>query len=552
MKNLFFPFILLSIFLLGCQPTAKKPQTAAHVVVIGIDGMSSQGFIDASTPTMDSLIAIGAFKFNVRAVMPSSSTSNWNAMLCGVGPEISGVTSNDWEPGQYSFPPVVMTKNKYFPSIFNIIREQMPQAELGSIYHWSGFGRMIEAGVANESKTYKTALETAQKTAEYIAAKKPALTFIQLDHVDAAGHKHGHMTPGYLAAITNADSLVRIIINGIKKAGITDNTMVMVVSDHGGIGYGHGGETYEEMTVPAIFCGKGIKKGYKIEQQVYQYDVAASIAFSLGVTAPYAWTGRPTQSAFIGFDEPANLWKGLSALPAPVIHPEAHLYSPAGGLYLDQPAEVIISLQKGTSGTIRYTIDGSEPTAQSTVYEKPFSLTTSTVVQAKAFGDNSESLTAKAYFRVASAKGDNGVNFTFYRGADMNQLPNFGQMKPLGQGVIPEFRIDAPALQELFGDNMKQIAVRMTAWLQIDTDGKYNFYTNSDDGSKLYIGDKCIVDNDGDHGMTRKKGNISLTKGRHPIRVEYLNADGSGWIDAYYEGPGIPYQIIPADKLFKK
>ncbi|MEJ0105127.1 MAG: hypothetical protein WDO19_22375 [Bacteroidota bacterium] len=116
--------------------------------------------------------------------------------------------------------------------------------------------------------------------------------------------------------------------------------MLIITADHGGIGYGHGGATVEEAEIAMILYGKGIKKGYKIKQQVYTYDLAATIAFALQIVPPYAWTGRPVKSAFTGFNEPANLYTGKSIIPSPKIFPLRHLYQKAGGLFIDKPAQV--------------------------------------------------------------------------------------------------------------------------------------------------------------------------------------------------------------------
>ncbi len=47
-------------------------------------------------------------------------------------------------------------------------------------------------------------------------------------------------------------------------------------------------------------------------------------------------------------------------------------------------------------------------------------------------------------------------------------------------------------------------------------------------------------------------GSISLELVSHKITIDYHNQAGGAWLDAFYKGPGIPKQIIPADKLFIK
>ncbi|GHT36748.1 phosphodiesterase [Bacteroidia bacterium] len=310
-KILFLILVIVCCIKVYSQQQTTGSSPFEHVIVIGIDGMSSEGLMKAKTPYMDQLIEKGAFKYDARTILPTVSSPNWSAMIHGAGPEITGITSNDWEPDSTFMKPVIANKSGHFPSIFNLIREQMPSAEQGTIFHWDGFGRLLQKDVVNRYEHVATPTESAQKFAEYIQEKKPTFAFLQLDHVDGAGHNFGHMTEGYLQSIVNADSLVAIIVDAIKQAGIGENTFLMIVSDHGGINKGHGGESMEEITVPVIYCGKKIKKGYRIQQQVYMYDVAANIAFALGLKVPYAWTGRPTKAAFTGFGEPENLNIGI-------------------------------------------------------------------------------------------------------------------------------------------------------------------------------------------------------------------------------------------------
>ena len=102
-KNRCTHFILalsLGLCFVSCtvkEPTSENKQLAKHVIVIGIDGMSPNGILTASTRTLDNLMQQGAYTLNARAVLPTSSSTNWATMVSGAGPEQHGVTSNDWE-----------------------------------------------------------------------------------------------------------------------------------------------------------------------------------------------------------------------------------------------------------------------------------------------------------------------------------------------------------------------------------------------------------------------------------------------------------------------
>ncbi len=534
------------MLLISCS-NAKEDQAAAigikHVIVIGVDGLSPNGIVNADTPVLDTLMKNGAYTLNARGVLPTSSSSNWASMVSGAGPEQHGITSNDWERDDRPYPPVVTGTEDIFPTIFGVVRKQRPDLEIGAIYHWSGFGRLIEKSALSFDMNPETEHATAATAVRYIKNKKPGFLFVHFDHVDHAGHEFGHKTKAYYESVTVADSLIGSIIQATKAAGIFDETTFIVSADHGGIGYGHGGQSLDELEIPFIVYGKDVKKCNLIKESVYTYDNAATAAFMLGVKQPYAWIGKPIKSVFEGYPEPEiGAQKGLIA--APIIYPKPDLYEPAGGLFVDKTPEVKIE-SVTENAEIYYSLDGSEPTRQSEKYNGPFQLNKSAVVQAKAFsGENEQSNVTEAFFRLVKSNANNGVKYSYYEGNNWQFLPVFATLKPVQTGTKYQFRIDD--LNEKEG----RFGVWFTSFLKIDTEGTYRFYTTSDDGSKLYIDGEEVVNNDGDHGAIERMGEITLKPGLHEITVEYFNKAGGGWLDVYYKGPGIVKQIIPADHLF--
>jgi len=543
--------ILGYLLLAACQAGPEFPEGIKHVVIIGIDGMSVQGLLEANTPCMDSLIQNGAYNYKVRGVLPTVSMPNWNAMLCGAGPDATGVINNSWNRSTDGFAPVAMSENHVFPNIFKVIREQKPEAETGSLYQWGGFRNMLETEVMNKFETYPTALETAQKTTEYIQNKKPDFVFIQLDEVDGAGHGAGHMSSEYLKSIERADDQVRIIINAIKKAGINDQTMVMVVSDHGGIFYAHGRNSYEELTTPIIYSGKGIKKGYEIRQQIYRYDVAADVAFAMGLRAPQAWVGRPVKAAFIGFDEPDHSAEGVEMLPPPVFLSEkiATVY---GGLYVDRQAEVRLKAPQAVEGVIRYTTNGTIPTRESTAYTAPFFLDKSAIVNAKLFSDKGESPTVAAEYRIASSKDGNGLRYSFYHLPGTKKVPSFKEDSPVSKGICYEPGLKSAEIKALKNQYKTDIGICFDGWLQIDADADYTFRLWAGGGYRLFVDSELLFSHSSPEGYSNSSGTIKLARGIYPIRLEYFSYKDDDRLELYYEGAGSRLTLVPANRLFRE
>lgn len=88
--------------------------------------------------------------------------------------------------------------------------------------------------------------------------------------------------------------------------------------------------------------------------------------------------------------------------------------------------------------------------------------------------------------------------------------------------------------------------------LLIPRAGMYKFWTASDDGSKLWINGRQVVDNDGLHGRRYRSGSIYLRRGRHRLRADVFQRGGDSNMSVYFQGPGMKSkQLIPEDDLCK-
>ncbi len=517
------------------------PPRASHIIIIGVDGMSPDGVRMARTPVMHRLMKNGSYSLHARDVLPSSSSPNWASMIMGVGPEIHGITSNDWERDEALLPPPVTGMENIFPTIFGTLRQARPTAAIGAVYHWDGFGRLFEKSAVSFDRPAATEQEATAIACRYLKESAPLFLFVHLDHVDGAGHSFGHGTPGYYAAVERADSLIGTILDAAVEAKIDSDLVVIVSADHGGVGRGHGGESLAETEIPFIITGKGVRKDVELTQPIYIYDIAATVAFIAGVQRPYAWTGRPVLSAFTGETLPTGEVFSLP-IPPPVFEPEVPGYGYSGTLTVGAPATVTLH-HEDPAAMIHYTLDGTTPVLSSPIYQKPFTLPSGGIVKARAFtADGRAGRTAIACYRVS--REGNGVTYAYFEGPGWDQLPDFSVLTPVRKGTAREFRLDGTGVRnEHFG-------LVLEGALQIDKPGRYEFTTVSDDGSKLFVDGKEVVNNDGDHGPRFRSGDITLAPGRVPIRVLYFNGGGGAWLDVLYKGPGIPRQVLPAHLLF--
>ncbi len=269
-----------------------------HVVIIGVDGLSPDGILKAPTPNLHRLMKGGASTLHARGVMPTVSSPNWASMIMGAGPEQHGVTSNDWEPGKSPIAPTAVGPRGTFPTIFGLLRAQRPSSRIACFHDWEGFGRLFQRDDADVVEHPKGPQKTTERAVAYLKEERPQFTFIHLDHVDHAGHTHGHGTPEYYQSVAEADRLIGLVLEGLKEAGIAEKTVVLVTSDHGGKGKGHGGATMAEIEIPWILHGPGVAVGKELATPVNTYDTAATVATIFGLDVPGCWIARPVAEAF--------------------------------------------------------------------------------------------------------------------------------------------------------------------------------------------------------------------------------------------------------------
>ncbi len=297
MKRAFI--LLVAILAFACQQSQAKKWRAKHVIVIGIDGWGGYSVPKAKNiPNIRMLMAQGSYTLTKRAVLPSASAINWASMFNGAPTEMHGYTQ--WNSRRPEIPSMIENEHQKFPTIFSVLREQYPDAVIGCIAEWDGIKHVTDTlamdfyDVAEKSDN----VHLTQLAVKYIRERRPTLMAVCYDELDHIGHQDGHDTPEYYAMLEAIDVEVGHIIQALKDAGIYDDTVILMTSDHGGINKGHGGQTLEELETPFIVCGRGIKAQGKIDDVVMQYDTAATIAEVFRLKRPQAWRGDPIYSVF--------------------------------------------------------------------------------------------------------------------------------------------------------------------------------------------------------------------------------------------------------------
>ncbi|MEC7567319.1 MAG: PA14 domain-containing protein [Planctomycetota bacterium] len=138
-----------------------------------------------------------------------------------------------------------------------------------------------------------------------------------------------------------------------------------------------------------------------------------------------------------------------------------------------------------------------------------------------------------------------GIHVDYYQPSAGNvDINTLNKLTPKESGIAKQISINVPQRKaaDLF-------ALKFTGFIQVDRPGRYTFFAASDDGSRIYLNDKLLVNNDGLHGIVEKSAAIELPAGSHKIVVTYFDNGGGDGLSIQWSGPGIKKQLIAADRL---
>lgn len=268
----------------------QKMVTPQRIVLVVIDGLRADALTAAPTPEIDRLIARGASTMTAQAVMPSVTLPCHVSIFYGTLPTQHGVTSNTWqtprtpETGllQLAHQAGLDTAALY---TWEPLRDLAPPGTLDLAY-------LRRLGEPEDNRVY----EIADLAAQYLACSQHALAFVYLEATDQAGHRFGWMSERYLDAVVKCDRAIGTIVAALEQAGTLSETIILVTSDHGGHDTHHGTAMQEDLTVPWIIAGPGIRARHGIRQDIDITATAPTLLHLLGIDIPADWTGTvPTE-----------------------------------------------------------------------------------------------------------------------------------------------------------------------------------------------------------------------------------------------------------------
>jgi arylsulfatase A-like enzyme len=247
---------------------------------------------------MDLLIAEGTVSYDafaggeLGAVTEQRTLSGpgWSSILTGVWANKHGVEDNGFGGARFD----------EYPHFFARLREAIPNAYLSSFVTWAPINESIlasaEADEAFSPETDSSAEGDAAVTAAvvtHLGNATPDVVFVQLDEVDHQGHVAG-FTPAastYLRAVETVDSQVAEMTAAVRARSTYDaeDWLVLVTTDHGGMGNLHGLQSDEERTIFIIVSGGSTARDRVLSPGPGHVTVPPTAMEHLGLAVDPGW-----------------------------------------------------------------------------------------------------------------------------------------------------------------------------------------------------------------------------------------------------------------------
>lgn len=292
-----FSRLAITLAVVGSASPLVAAEPVKKVLIIGIDGCRFDALRKAETPNLDKLAEQGGVAQPTR-IFPSHyreadtlSGPGWSNVLCGVWADKHRVMDNEFTAPNYD----------EYPHFFARLKEARPEATTASFSSWGPIARNIlrsadeSLDAEDDSHDYVAADErVAVAAVKHLREADPTVTVVYLGQVDEMGHKDGFhpSVPTYIEAIERVDGHVGKLLEAIESRPNRKNEewLVLVTTDHGGVGTGHGGghDNPEVACSWLIVSGDGAAQG-KIAGERGQVDLVPTAFKHLGVAIDPAW-----------------------------------------------------------------------------------------------------------------------------------------------------------------------------------------------------------------------------------------------------------------------
>lgn len=259
---------------------------ARRVLILSIDGLRPDAISLAPMTNLMNLMQSSAYTLNAQTVHPSVTLISHASMLTGLCPSKHGVDWNDYLPEKGYAQGMDLFDIAHMAGLQTVM--YVGKEKLRQITEPSSIDRFVYINDRDSVIIDRLLADFPQDF---------GVLFIHFPLVDDMGHVYGWLSPQQLSVAFRADEALGRLLAELAARNLRGETLIIVTADHGGHDTTHGSTMPEDMTIPWIASGPGIRPK-QLTTTVHTMDTAATAAFALGLDIPAEWDGVPVYEAF--------------------------------------------------------------------------------------------------------------------------------------------------------------------------------------------------------------------------------------------------------------
>ena len=250
------------------------------VILISIDGMRPDGFLECGNPFAETLLKISAHSLKASTVIPPVTLPCHMSLFHSVPPSFHGILTN-------TYVPLSRPINGLFEQIAaagGVSAMYYGWEPLRDVYRPLSvkYSEYVSAKIEDYVDDYLTS-----RAIDRIERSKPDFVFLYMVDTDQlGGHKHGWMSPEYLDRVSRALNNTKLVYEKFH-----DEYTIVITADHGGHDRSHGLDIPEDSIIPIFFIGDEFEAGKELDG-ITIMDIAPTVADVMGFPSAEEWEGR--------------------------------------------------------------------------------------------------------------------------------------------------------------------------------------------------------------------------------------------------------------------
>lgn len=243
------------------------------LLLISIDGLSGTALKSYVPANMTKLLEHAKYTFESMADANTHDAATWTTILSGKNSSKHGVNGNDFEAMEEDDDDIHDHEgtgvSTGYISLYQRLLESGKILKTLSVTPWEPLDKNL-FNLSNENGVVESDDAVKTKAVERLKNGMEDLSFavVNFRDLNAAGISGGFSmeNANYKATLDKIDGYVGEIVSAIeqRKKYSGEDWLIVITSNHGGLGHTYGGATLVERKVPLIFYNKNFTK-YQIE-----------------------------------------------------------------------------------------------------------------------------------------------------------------------------------------------------------------------------------------------------------------------------------------------